>query len=323
MFPLGDRDLPDVEHKILSYVGSRDLVSVKLVSKEWYRAVRRYLNHLKRSKNQDELMRLLRESLLEPVSYFATIHLPRIKRDLCFNKATKEVNILSDEAVLQLDINKLHVAKEMSFPRIFRDKWRVLGRLSSREISAGTDGQFEVKQEAVGFTYSRNGVPTRRSLRMIFKRTQSGNLLEHVGTKRCVSSLTRRQLDFYMPYGRGDGYYDTYLGTTAVSKMAVEIDKFCRNQLNPYWLCDVAWLEDKSAAVFSVSFVRSGWSKLYGIKDGGEAKLIATIPMVSANLHIVGTRVVCHSKENQYSIIVLDVWNPESVRQEGVKVMRM
>ena len=150
MFPLGDRDLPHVEHMILSYVGPRDLVNAKLVSKKWHQGVRRYLNHLKTSHKDGELKRLLRKSLLEPVTFFATIALPRPMRDLCVN-ARKEVYVLSDESVIELDINKLHVAKEMCFPRVYADKWKALGSRSKRELSADVDGHFAVKQERVGY----------------------------------------------------------------------------------------------------------------------------------------------------------------------------
>ena len=309
--------MPDVEHKILSYVGPRDLVNAKLVSKKWYQGVRRYLNHLKTSNKDEELRRLLRKSLLEPVTCFVTINLPRQKRDLCVN-AGKELFILSDESVMELDIGNLHVAKELPFPRVYGDKWKGPGKKRPMELSARGDGHFAVKQKQCWAGFDQNGRPIRSFLQLQFKRTKSGNLLEYVGHNETATGFTRNSLDFFMP--RGMGYYEMFGGAMAGSKIAIEMSKFCKEQINssPY---DVAWLGDGSAAVFSVN--TWGVSRLYGIEAGGGTRLIATIPMVSANLHIVGTRVICHSNANNNSIIVFDVWNPESVRQEGAIVTKV
>ena len=47
MFPLIDRNLPNVEHNIVSYLGSRDLVRAKVVCKAWHSVINRYINYLK------------------------------------------------------------------------------------------------------------------------------------------------------------------------------------------------------------------------------------------------------------------------------------
>ena len=179
MFPLGNRDLPVVEDKILSHMGPRDLVNAKLVSKEWYQGVRRYLNHLRTSKKEK---RLLRKSLLEPVTYFVTINLPMPKRDLCVNSGKEEVYVLSDECVMELDVNKLHAEKKIYFPRVFGDKWKAQGGRGTRELTSTANGDFEVKQEMFGYAYDhQNQRPMPGFSQLLFKRTKSGSLLEYVG----------------------------------------------------------------------------------------------------------------------------------------------
>ena len=320
MFPLGDRDLPEVEQKILSYVGARDLVNAKLVSKKWLQGVKRFMDHMKTSKKDEEIKRLLRNSLLEPVDLFATINLPRVKRDLYVN-AQGEVFVLSDQCIMELDLNKLQVAREMRFPRVYGDKWKEAGRMTLRALSAGGYGEFAVDQE----------VFARPSIRLQFKATKSGNYLEYAG-RNAINSVFDL-IDFKKalgPFGLGWGYKNTYFSeetgrvhATKISEMGIEIAKFSRNLGNR--LLDIAWSEDKRAAVFSIKIRDSkGKSDLYGIVEGREPRLIATIPIANANLLLVGTRLICHDSDSRSSkIIVLDMWNPESVRQDGANVTRI
>ena len=319
MFPFGGRDLPVVEQKILSYVGARDLVNAKLVCKTWRQGVKKYLHHLKTAQKGKEIKHMLRKLLLEPVNFFATINLWRPKRDLCANERG-EVFVLSDECIVEFDLHKLHVAKELHFPSFISDRWD--GIRGCRKLTACLDGHFEVHQECWSSASTRKQFRTCKS---------KLDYLEYVGGNQTPPLGLSGLYGIDTIYGRGKGYDDMYNGETAGSTTAMEIERFCKDEFSGSYfdfLCDVAWVEDMSAAVFSVSSTRSGMSKLYGIEAGGGGgpRLIAAIPMESANLLIVGTRVICHSgKEgnNWSNIIVLDVWNPESVRQEGVNVTRI
>ena len=76
----GDRDLPEVEQKNLSYLRPRELVRAKLVGKMWHQGIGRYLNHLKTSHKDEEFEKLLRKSMLEPVDIFITITLLAFQR---------------------------------------------------------------------------------------------------------------------------------------------------------------------------------------------------------------------------------------------------
>ena len=81
MFPPIDRNLPTVEENIISYLRPRDLLSAKLVCKLWRAIVRRYMANLGR----DAKSLLAKEALLEPVSCYATITLPKDRRDITVN----------------------------------------------------------------------------------------------------------------------------------------------------------------------------------------------------------------------------------------------
>ena len=215
MFPFGDRDLPVVEQKILSYVGARDLVNAKLVCKTWRQGVKKYLRHLKTAKKGREIKRMLRESLFEPVDFFATINLWRPKRDLCANERG-EVFVLSDECVLEFDLDKLHVAKEMHFPSFISDRWD--GIRGCRKLTAGLDGHFEVHEE--GFA---------RAATLKQFRTCKSNMdyLEYVGGNQTPPLGLSTLYGIDTIYGRGKGYDDMYNGEAAGSKTAMEIEKFC------------------------------------------------------------------------------------------------
>ena len=121
--------------------------------------------------------------------------------------ARKEVYVLSDESVIELDINKLHVAKEMCFPRVYSDKWKALGSRSQRQLSADVDGHFEVKQARAGLAFDQNGTPIRRYFELLFKRTKSGSLLEYVGkTDTTFPATYNYKLNVY-DYDNDKGYY--------------------------------------------------------------------------------------------------------------------
>ena len=301
--------MPSVEHKILSYMGPRDLLSAKLTCKKWHQGVGRYLKHLRTSNRE---MRLLRKALLEPVPCFATISLPRPMRDLC-TKAGKDVYILSDDSVIEVDVNKLQVAK-MSFPSDYSHKWKRMGASGPKKLTVSIDGQLAVQSFVSRDLYGR-----RRYVQKLFKRSNTGNLLEYVGTE-ATSGFRRNMRDFYIPHGTG--YYELFNGSSANLKIALEIEEFCRSHMFHFdELFDVAVMEEGRAAIFSVE--AKSESRLYGIEVGGESRLIARIPMVPANLLIIGTRVVCHSYANKNSIIIFDFWNPNMQWQRNEAIRNM
>ena len=64
----------------------------------------------------------------------------------------------------------------------------------------------------------------------------------------------------------------------------------------------------------------------------GVPNLLATLPMEPLRLDVVGTRVLCHDAPaaaaaaaggDSNAVIVLDVWNPDSVRRGDAAVTEM
>ena len=95
---------------------------------------------------------------------------------------------------------------------------------------------------------------------------------------------------------------------------------FQRIQMKEQRLSAIAYLQNKRAAIFAVSVsyrYRIGvQSKVFGIRAGGEPKLLAKIPIDPVQLHVFGTRVLCYRKDGHGGkMIVFDFWNPDSVRR--------
>ena len=130
------------------------------------------------------------------------------------------------------------------------------------------------------------------------KKNRSGRYsLKYVGTKECGK---------HMPQ-----YYED-CDKTAIWRFLLE------RQLK---LGDIAWLKGRCAAIFSVSMGKlRPESRIFGFEAGREPRLLARIPMSSPRLHVVGTRVLCRERNGTGKVIIFDLWNPDSIRGEGVNV---
>ena len=303
MFPLINRNIPDVEHEIVSYLGPRDLVRAKIVSKKWHSVIKRYINYLKVYKCET-IKCMQEEAFLKQVNCFANIELPG--RELAITVSDKnEVYILGDESILHFDILNMCFKPELTF--LSSGPWRYERRHTT--LSVSDDGeQFTIKQFMLSSnfwwpngTYSYN------------KRSVCGH-----------SSLVLQQPDI-----------SNCIATTAIPSIRAstptleDIHEFCSIfRLKPRTSChlnDIVWLQYKRAAIFALSASDQTTdiiqSNVFGIRLGGRPRLLAKVPIDPVQLHVIGTRVLCYRKTGILGkMIVFDVWNPDSVRQGDINM---
>ena len=138
MFSFDNRDIPDVEQQILSYLGPRDLVRAKMVSKAWRSGVVRHIKRLKTSKKWS----LHNRAFLEPVTCHAKVRLHKRELDIAVNDAG-EVYILTEDSILQYDIANMCLRAELPFPTAHAERWQNFARRAagSKELSVSDDGQ--------------------------------------------------------------------------------------------------------------------------------------------------------------------------------------
>ena len=111
MFQAFNRDLPQVEERILDMLGPKDLISAKQVCKDWAETVRRFTGLLEGLKKSYFLDALSGESF-DPVSVYATVKTPMRVRGLTINKS-KEVYIIGETKIIQLDPSSLQVKRSV------------------------------------------------------------------------------------------------------------------------------------------------------------------------------------------------------------------
>ena len=308
MFSFDNRDIPEVEKNILSYLGPRDLVRAKQVSKEWRSGVKRYLNHLKTSKsNVEKIKDLYKSAFLEPVTCFATVRLHKCEVDIAVNDAG-EVYILSEGSILQIDIASMCLEAELPFPTAHAERWQnFTKREGSKELSVSDDGQ----RFTVMIHDEKKPMGEKRVDLFTFRRDMSGRALQW---SSCGGPLS---------------------GGLASQHGKLNILKTVKNFAHTS-LTDIVWLHDKTVAMFAMNSKEEDGkpeSRVYGIDAARVPSLLAIVPMTSVRLHVVGTRVICHTKSqvmsnwaqldltrhnpeaNSKDIIILDVWNPDSVRR--------
>ena len=118
-----------MERLIFDCLGPRDLVKAKQVCKHWAISVKRYISQLDANRTSD----LMKRAFLKPLTSFVIIQVPQTFRDLTINN-TKEIYILGDDKVMQLDSVNFQVKKTMMF------EWReedYLERIKRQEIGYG------------------------------------------------------------------------------------------------------------------------------------------------------------------------------------------
>ena len=307
MFSFGSRDIPDVENKILSYLGPRDLARAELVSQEWHAGVARYITHLKKVGKWNSLHN---KAFLEPVTSLAKMSLHKRVADIAVN-ANGDVYFLTDDSILQYDVANMRLKTELPFPTAHAEHWQKFAQKGgSKELFVSEDGQRftmmiqdETRLSRSDLLWAGRG---RLTDILTFRRDPSGAALQW---SSCGGPLSAKSsLSF--------GYLAGLHGNEDVLQTI-------RSFAEPH-LTDIVWLQGKSAAIFSVAS-RSGKrkSKVYGVDAAGAPSLLARVSMSSAKLHVVGTRVICQETssalENQGedAIMIFDVWRPESVGQGG------
>ena len=75
-------------------------------------------------------------------------------------------------------------------------------------------------------------------------------------------------------------------------------------------------------SVKQCKWTRDQESKIF-IEIGSSSNIfIAKLPIRIYEMHIIGTRMLCHghNAEGKKKLIVYDIWNPDSVRKENVRV---
>ena len=325
-----NRDLPNVEQKILSYLGPRDLIRAKLVNKEWHFIIKSYIKHLKAYKNSITRL-MLRKVFLEPVTCFATIKLPYGERAMTVNDSD-EVYILSDEAVLQFDVIKLTIKAELPFRPSYVEAWKSTAddRRGHTEISLSADkSEFQVKQFFNTSPHSLAEVESAGRFYYDIKDNKSLSLED-------TSIISKNVIDWR--------YTDRWAkdpGPIPSQQTIGEFSRIFRLDLSERILGDIVWLQNKTLAIYSMSSPFLGpKSQVFAIRPGGLPTLLAIVPIDPVRLHVIGTRVICRTntwvsekhyrwkqiikinkgKKSNMNIIVFDVWNPDSVRQEDVDV---
>ena len=108
MFLAYNKNIPNVEDRILGNLSPRDLVNTKRVCRDWAMSVRRYIQQMGARRKSD----LLEEALWQPISTYATVKLPCHVRDLTVSDSGA-VYILGDESILQLDPVTFRVKRSM------------------------------------------------------------------------------------------------------------------------------------------------------------------------------------------------------------------
>ena len=299
MFSFDNRDIPNVEQQILSYLGPRDLVRAKLVSKEWRTGVMRYIKCLN---NAGKWKALYNRAFLEPVTCYAKVRLHKCELDIAVNDAG-EVYILTEDSILQYDIADMCLEAELPFPTAHAERWQNFARKAgSKELSVSDDGQrFTV------MIHDNTKYLGRMVDLFTFRRNASGTALEWSSCGGPLSAKSSLSM----------GYLASVHGNEDI---LIKIRNFADALLT-----DIVWLRDKSTAIFAMeSKDAEHESRVYGVDAAaGVPSLLALIPMKSVKLHVIGTRVICQDTSpalddrNNDAIIVFDAWNPDSVRRGG------
>ena len=306
MFHEYGRDLPQVERQILDSIGPRDLVICKLVCKHWATSVRRYIRQLDANRTSD----LMQRAFHDKVRTRSFIEVPQTFYDLTVNDR-KEIYILGDDKIMKLDSVTFQVTKTMMFERnIWSEKEEnYLKRGLRFRIHANEDGsQFLVKN------------PLHDAVQC-WKYQRSTDLLN------CVGSKTRMK------------YNSDAVGTKIVSQGR----KISKKDLLKIKTCLNAYDIVQLGCGLCMFTIMNPWDISLGtlicvayMSQSFYQKTIANVQMDPRylKLRVVGTRVFCYESgiplhtrcpENdpdnytpRSRIVVFDIWNPASVKSEGV-----
>ena len=276
MFLAHKRNLPHVEDQILERLGPRDLVAAKQASKGWATAVQRYIEQLDPERTSD----LMTEAFLEPVQVYAIVKLPQTVRDLSITQG-KEVYILGDDCVIQLDAADFHVRKCLLLDKILwchENEVLISAHKNGRQFEVGCKGCWPIR-------YSWSG----RTQRLMDKGAKASGVItktKAVGIR--ISDRTVKMSKKHLEnLQRG-------LSATDIASLA-----------NGFLLFSVEGMESEDASwIFAY--------KAYVMAP----RLIAMVPLKNAKLSVIGTRVLCHSGQSN-SVVVFDMWNPKSVEVGG------
>ena len=307
MFSPTGRDIPQVDNMILSQLSPRELVRSKRVSKAWHMAIKRYIKYLQDT--QHEVMKqMFQESLVQKVPCFAEIKLPRNVVAITVHDKT-DVYILSGGSIKHFDLMDISFKPELTF--VSPGPWHYQRIHTTFSLSISSDGQqFTVKE----FMLSKNYTFPIGTY-VYEKKTLCGH-----------SSLVLQESDI-----------TNFIATTAVP---MQRDSFpTADTVNEFFLTfytalhggerlsDVVWLQNRSAAIFAVSYHDNYHnrfrSRVYGIKAGRhKAWLLAEVPIEPLRLHVHGTRVLCYPSDGRGGkMIVFDFWNPDSVRRGDLNIV--
>ena len=303
-----------MERLIFDCLGPRDLVKAKQVCKHWAISVKRYISQLDANRTSD----LMKRAFLKPLTSFVIIQVPQTFRDLTINNR-KEIYILGDDKVMQLDSVNFQVKKTMMF------EWReedYLERIKRQEIGYGNCLRIFANKD--GSRFSIND-PYRVYKKIEYRKylSQPDTLWYSGDDKTKTRMVYNSDVICTKILPDGKKISKTYLQVVKTNSKAIYLIKLASD----LYMYTAEYDESKLYTLIRVAHMSTIGT--FVVKNVANIKMNPRY----VKLRLVGTRVFCYENgmsfadgmkvapenyEPRSKIVVFDIWNPNSVESDGI-----